>query len=322
LQIQLWTTLVFERMEKIVVTPLDALETSLGALLTSLTSTPTFSTAPVASNALLTADDALTSSLTTLRKHQQNYARILHLRAEATCLEEQIKSIIRACSELRSEIGAIHPSILDDSSDDQDEDGERGQQDVDYNMLLSFARRIGKYNARAAREAEEDSIRRRQDAKGRASATSRLAANGILPLLPMETTPETSNIIPENERAWLNETALAARAAQGMAFPAAERLRLGMLGQLQYAREQGGEEAVERELGRLGGGSVDRETAPQAPIEPEAVSTHTKEKQQQAQAQAPPIASTTHLRPQRPPERTRNITPVNVDLWNEEDDDD
>src|SRR5436190_15632172 len=242
-------------MEKTVVASLDALETSLGALVTSLTSTPTFSTAPVASHALLTADDALTSSLTTLRKHQHNYARILHLRAEATRLEEQIKSIIRTCNELRSEIGAIHPSILDDSSDDEDGDGEGGQQDVDYKTLLSFARRIGKYNARAAREAEEDSIRRRQNAKGHASATSRLAANGSLAPVTMEGTSETGTIIPDNERAWLDETAIAARAAQGMAFPAAERLRLGLLGQLQYAREQGGEEAVERELVRLEGGS-------------------------------------------------------------------
>jgi hypothetical protein len=309
-------------MEKIVITPLDALETSLGALLTSLTSTPTFSTAPVASNALLTADDALTSSLTTLRRHQQNYARILHLRAEATRLEEQIKSIIRTCSELRSEIGAIHPSILDDSSEDEDENGEGRQQDVDYKTLLSFARRIGKYNARAAREAEEDSIRRRQDAKGRASATSRPAANGSLPPVTMDTTSETGNIIPDNERAWLNETAVAARAAQGMAFPAAERLRLGMLGQLQYAREQGGEEAVERELVRLEGGSLDRETAPQATIEPEAVSTHAAVKQQQPQAQAPPTTSTINVRPQRPPERKRSVALVNLDLWNEDEDDD
>ena len=114
-------------MEEIVLQPLDALEASLSTLLTSLTTTPTCSTAPAASNALLAADDALTHSLTTLKKHQQNYARILHLRAEATRLENQIKSIIRTCGELRSEIGEIHPSILDDTS--EDEDGEGGPRD-------------------------------------------------------------------------------------------------------------------------------------------------------------------------------------------------
>jgi Vitamin-D-receptor interacting Mediator subunit 4 len=311
-------------MDELVITPLDALEASLGTLLTTLTTTPTFSTAPAASTALLAADDALTSSLTALKEHQQNYARILHLRAEATRLEDQIKSIIRTCGELRNEIGAIHPSILEDSS--EDEDGEGQQEDVDYKTLLSFARRIGKYNARAAREAEEDSIRRRQDAKERATAPSRPAANGNVPPVTTETTSGMGNIIPDNERTWLNETAVAARAAQGMAFPAAERLRLGMLGQLQYAREQGGEESVEREIERLMGGSLDEETAPQATIEPEAISIHATEMrrqaQAQAQAQAPTNASTSNARPQRPPERKRSVAPLNLDLWNEDEDDD
>ena len=66
-------------MDKLVVSSLGTLEASLGTPLTSLT-TP--------STALLTADDALTSSLTTLKKHQQNYVRILHLRAEAVRLED------------------------------------------------------------------------------------------------------------------------------------------------------------------------------------------------------------------------------------------
>jgi Vitamin-D-receptor interacting Mediator subunit 4 len=305
-------------MDKLVATPLDALEASLGTLLASLTTTPTFSTAPTASTALLTADDALTSSLTTLKKHQQNYARILHLRAEATRLEEQIKSIVRTCGELRSEIGAIHPSILDDSSEDEEEEGR--QQDVDYNTLLSFARRIGKYNTRAAREAEEDSIRRRQDAKERVTAASLPAANGNVPPVSMETTPEVGNIIPDNERAWLNETAVAARAAQGMAFPAAERLRLGMLGQLQYAREQGGEEAVERELVRLSGGNLDRETDAQATNEPEAMRIY--ETETQRHAQAPTNAYITNARLQRPPERKKSVAPLNLDLWNEDEDED
>src|SRR5947209_1361016 len=91
-------------MEEVVLVPLDALEASLSTLLTSLTTTPTYSTAPTASKALLAADDDLTHSLTTLKKHQQNYARILHLRDEATRLEDQIKSIIGTCGELRSEI--------------------------------------------------------------------------------------------------------------------------------------------------------------------------------------------------------------------------
>ena len=135
---------------------------------------------------------------------------------------------MRTCGELRNKIRAIHLSILEDSS--EDEDGEGRHEDVDYKTLLSFARRIGKHNIRATREAEEDSIRGRQDIEKHAAAASRPTANSNLPPVAMETTSEAGNIIPDNERAWLNKTAAAACAAQGMAFPAAERLRLGMLG--------------------------------------------------------------------------------------------
>ena len=306
-------------MDKVVLTSLDALEASLNALLTSLTTTPTFSTAPAASNALLTADDALTTSLTTLKQHQQNYARILHLRAEATRLEDQIKSIVRTCGELRTEIGGIHPSILDDSSEDEDQEGQ--QQDVDYRTLLSFARRIGKHNTQAAREAEEESIRRSQKAKERTAAASRPATNGTVMLSATENPSELGNIIPDNERAWLNETVIATRAAQGMAFPAAERLKLGMLGRLQYAREQGGEEAVEREIERLMGGSLENETSKIA-LEPENMNAEPTENQRQAQAQGPTSISISNARSQRPPERKRSDAPLNLDLWNEDDDDD
>ena len=284
-----------------------------------MTTTPTFSTAPAASNDLLTADDSLTTSLTTLKQHQQNYARILHLRAEATRLEDQIKSIVRTCGELRTEIGGIHPSILDDSSEDEDQEGR--QQDVDYRTLLSFARRIGKHNIQAAREAEEESIRRSQKAKERATAASRPATNGTVMLSATENPSELGNIIPDNERAWLNETVIATRAAQGMAFPAAERLKLGMLGRLQYAREQGGEEAVEREIERLMGGSFENEASKIA-VEPENMNAEPTEKQRQTQAQGPTNTAISNARSQRPPERKRSVAPLNLDLWNEDEDED
>lgn len=46
----------------------------------------------------------------------------------------------------------------------------------------------------------------------------------------------------------MNEPAATTRAVQGMAFPAAERLKFGILGQLQYVRDQVGEEVVEKEV--------------------------------------------------------------------------
>ena len=82
---------------------------------------------------------------------------------------------------------------------------------MDYKTLLSFARRIGKHNIRATRETEEDSIKRRQDIEKRTAVTSRPTVNSNLPPIAIETTSEAGNIISDNERAWLNETAAAAR---------------------------------------------------------------------------------------------------------------
>jgi hypothetical protein len=95
---------------------------------------------------------------------------------------------MRTCGELRNETRVIHLSILEDSS--EDEDGEGRHEDMDYKTLLSFAQRIGKHNIRATREAEEDSIRRRQDTEKRATATSRPTVNSNLPPMAMETTSE------------------------------------------------------------------------------------------------------------------------------------
>jgi hypothetical protein len=57
-------------------------------------------------------------------------------------------SIMRTCGELRNEIRAIHPSVLEARLKTKMEKG--GHEDVDYNTLLSFARRIDKHNIRAA----------------------------------------------------------------------------------------------------------------------------------------------------------------------------
>ena len=320
-------------MDNVVLTPLNALESSLSFLLASLTTTPTFSGAPAATGALLTADDALTSALVTLRKHQQNYAQILHLRQEAVRLEEQVKIVVRTCGELRTEIGAIHPTSLDDSAYEEDDDGEDAKpKEVDYATLMSFARRIGKYNHTAAKEAEEDSLRRQLDAKKQATGAGSMAqptTNGNMAASAAgarSTTTTTistgaGNIIAENERAWLDELAATKRAAEGMAFPAAERLRLGMLGQLQLVREQGGEEAVGREIARLLGQTREESIEGDEPTRAEerAIGVSVgEEKPARDLGDRPPATS----RPPRPPERKKSIAkPLDLDLWNEDDDD-
>lgn len=229
-------------MDSEILTPLNSLENSLNALLSSLTTTNTFSNAPTAAHDLLSADDALTTALDRLKGHQQNYRRILQLRSEAEYLQNQIKDIVRTCMDLRTELGDIHPSILDD---DQEEDAGTVSKEVDYNTLLAFAARIGKHNAAAAREAELESNRRRLES----SKAKAVQSNGVT----TNDGESTGNTTEESQAALaaINESLAFQRANVGMAFPPPDRLRMGVLGQLQLLREQQGEEAVDAEIERL-----------------------------------------------------------------------
>ncbi len=107
-------------MDSLVLTPLNSIETHLNALIASLTQTNTFANAPQLTQSLLTDDDNLTSSLSLLQRHQQNYARILHLRKEVSTLQEQLKDTIRKCVSFKTEIAQINPTILDSDSDSED----------------------------------------------------------------------------------------------------------------------------------------------------------------------------------------------------------
>lgn len=336
-------------MDEQVLTPLNSLETSFNALITSLTTTPSYSNAPSAAQSLLNADDSLSTALRALYKHQKNYARIVQLRAEAGRLEEEIKDTIRSCVELRQEMGKIYPSILLRSDDSDDSDGgDQSDRDVDYHTLLSFASKLGKHNSAAAKAAEEEYIQRlikarkeegRQAKKTTESEQPR--TNGSMatahsPAPPPPTTPTATatatadgesalqNLIPQHEKDWLDAEAAMARARAGMAFPPAENLRKGALGRLQWVREQGGEEAVERELDGMISQAEGKPTDGRQGrgLEPAAG----QEGARPAEAARPQQAGSLPSRPQQPsrPQERKKTVAVNLDLdlWNEDDDDD
>lgn len=227
------------RMEARVLEPLNNLETQINSLIQTLTTTNTWTSAPLQTQSLLATDDDLSTALTLLQRHQQNYARILHLREESLALEQGLKTTIRQCVSLREEVGRIHPSILDDSSDDDDDDEEDGDQDqhhnnppasssVDYHTLLAFAARVGKHNAAAAREAESEATRLKMASK---SSTAPTASNGI-----QDTQTRTEETDAELQR--INNNIAFRHAQMGMAFPDASGLRVGELGKLQLFRER------------------------------------------------------------------------------------
>ncbi|KAK2749122.1 hypothetical protein FQN55_003824 [Onygenales sp. PD_40] len=279
-------------MDTHLLTPLSTLETKLNNLLMSIISSPTAAGAPAAALALLEADDALSSALTTLHTHQANYAKILRLRAEATALEERVREIVRGIEGVRSEIDVAcgGESGSESDSESEGEDGDEGQNDgdrdidadtrmggvssagararaprneVDYKLLLDFARRISRYNSEAAADAaagipadadgQQQQLQQQQRGVGTSDTqekeTEKEQPTGVgVAALSQETV------------SWLDETANWSRDLSKMAYPSEDRIRMGVMGQLQAAAADGvdAEAEIERmmraEQGGGGGG--------------------------------------------------------------------
>lgn len=165
--------------------PLNNLESSLNALVQSLTTTTTYTAAPSAADGLITADEDLTQALELLKSHQNTHQTVLQLRAEKAALESRLKDTINECERFRSELRSIDPRIMD-LSDDEDDLETAELKPVDYETLLAFASRIGRTNTTAYKEAskesqqrEEEARLRREEERKRKLADHRPHANGV-----------------------------------------------------------------------------------------------------------------------------------------------
>lgn len=211
-----------------------------------------------------------------MRTHQANYAKILQLRTEAQNLEERIKTIVRDISGAEKEIAQVTGDDDDDDddyeidTDDEDEDNESetametdsenggsiGQQksskkgrrkEVDYKLLLEFARRISKYNTQAAADATTGvlgtpgsttkKLQEKQledakmiDANGRDTSTQEQ---------PGEQEEVTVGTVTKEATNWLEESADADRQYFMIPYPNEDRIRMGVMGQLQLAAVDG-----------------------------------------------------------------------------------
>lgn len=272
-------------MDKTFLDPLNKLEASLNSLVQSLVTTNTFSAAPKAAKDLVAADDELTSALVTLKRHQDNHNEILRLRAEAERLNQNIKDTIRTCVSLRNEFGDIHPSILEDSDEDEEaEEKAEKYNTVDYNTLLAFAFRIGKHNAIARIDAERETERadieakRKRDSKDQGQSQSS-AADATQPLPNGPHAGESANTTQADTTISANNTQTEQDATiplssnsqndlrtqqvqnvlrqmrhlqrithmeQSAPYPDANLLRIGELGRIHYIRELEGEQAADR----------------------------------------------------------------------------
>ncbi|EFR00474.1 hypothetical protein MGYG_03476 [Nannizzia gypsea CBS 118893] len=228
-----------------ILAPLTSLEARLNALLTSITSTPTASGAPAATVSLLEADDALSNALQTLRTHQANYSKILRLRAEALSLEERVRETVRQVGELGDEISAAAGE--DDDSDEDSDDGagsdvEMGEKDkdkirkgeVDYRLLLGFARRISKYNNEAAADASSTTMLSKEppNADTAAEANGEIAKKDGMAVGHGQTTGVGIAALPQDTVSWLDETANWTRLMSALPYPSEDRIRMGLMAHL------------------------------------------------------------------------------------------
>ncbi|RHZ54484.1 hypothetical protein CDV55_104173 [Aspergillus turcosus] len=236
---------------------LSNLEDKLNVLITNLTTSPTASGAPAAALALLDADDSLTSAIETLRRHQENYARILKLRAEAESLEEKVKGIVRDVvgyeKEIRTICGDDEPSDsdADDVSDDDDLDygGDQMQtkpsrlrktKEIDYKLLLDFARRISKYNHQAAADAAANTTQAAK-ARGRGlqPGDQDMAMTGVNGGPGAEEGAEPVSSVTKEATSWLDESAKMTRQVYMIPYPMEDRIRMGLMGQIQLTAAEG-----------------------------------------------------------------------------------
>ncbi|KAI9368132.1 vitamin-D-receptor interacting mediator subunit 4-domain-containing protein [Aspergillus egyptiacus] len=231
---------------------LSNFEQKLNALVTSLTTSPTASGAPAAAVNVLNADDSLTSTIDTLKQHQANHARILQLRAEAQSLEERVKDIVRlvvryekdirtTCGDDDTDDESVYDSEDVDTMDTEDkgttEEAARAskRKEIDYRILLDFARRISKYNHEAAADAATGMARGKPTITGPDPELSGVThAN-------QEGSPDAEPVaaVTKEATSWLDESADMTRQVYMLPYPMEDRIRMGMMGQIQLAAAEG-----------------------------------------------------------------------------------
>lgn len=227
---------------------LSTFESRLNSLVTTLTTSPTASGAPTAAVNLLTADDTLTSTIDTLKQHQANYARILQLRAEAQSLEDRVKDIVRLVVRYEKDIRETcgddgSDSDSDDSDSDEDMDAEekperisRRRNEIDYKLLLDFARRISKYNLEAAADAAAGMTKKSQVTTGQDTEMGGTNANGHQ---DANSDAEPVADVTKDATSWLDESANMTRQVYMLPYPMEDRIRMGLMGQIQLAAAEG-----------------------------------------------------------------------------------
>ncbi|KAJ5391111.1 hypothetical protein N7509_006601 [Penicillium cosmopolitanum] len=314
-------------MNNVVQSSLTDVESKLNSLLTTLTHSPAAAGAPAAAIALLNADDTLTSTIETLRRHQENYAKILNLRNEAEQLETRVRAIVGDLERFDRE---IRTACDDESDSDSDSDSQnnstRGskplsRKEIDYRLLLDFARRISKYNHEAAADAANGAAGKGQTTRQQLPDKD-VQMSGINGDSTAEDGKEPVSSVTKNATQWLDDSANVTREVYMMPYPMEDRIRMGLMGQVQLAAGQDPDKEVERLIREAEGLGVAEAPAP-------APTTDTRQDEAaKAAAQAGSVAASA---PRPPPAAAPAPAPapkpkpkglLDLDLYDPDDDDD
>ncbi|KAJ5772636.1 hypothetical protein N7520_003165 [Penicillium odoratum] len=307
-------------MNAIVQSSLSEVESKLNALLTTLTTSPTAAGAPAAAVALLQADDNLSAAIITLRQHQESYAKILQLRAEAEKLEDRVKGIVRNVEqfdkEIRTACGDDEDSDSELDSDEEESTRKPSRKEIDYRLLLDFARRISKYNHEAAADAANGAANPLNRKSSRSQILDKDVTMSGTNGEPADAEPVSA--VTKNATQWLDDSAHVTREVYMLPYPMEERIRMGLMAQVQLAAGDDPDKEVERLIREAEGLGAAEPLVPAPPVDTR------KEEAANAAVQAA-SAATEPVRPAAsgfaPAPKPKPRATLDLDLYDPDDDD-
>ncbi|KAJ5638315.1 hypothetical protein N7490_008194 [Penicillium lividum] len=307
-------------MNAVVQSSLSEVESKLNALLTTLTTSPTAAGAPAAAVALLQADDNLSAAIITLRQHQESYAKILQLRAEAEKLEDRVKGIVRNVEqfdkEIRTACGDDEDSDSELDSDEDETTRKPSRKEIDYRLLLDFARRISKYNHEAAADAANGAANPENRKASRSQILDKDVTMAGTNGEPADAEPVSA--VTKNATQWLDDSAHVTREVYMLPYPMEERIRMGLMAQVQLAAGDDPDKEVERLIREADGLGAAEPLAPAPPVDTR------KEEAANAAVQAA-SAATEPVRPAAsglaPAPKPKPRAMLDLDLYDPDDDD-
>ncbi|KAJ5905020.1 uncharacterized protein N7473_001936 [Penicillium subrubescens] len=319
-------------MNALMQSSLTDVESKLNTLLKHLTTSPGAAGAPAAAVALLEADDTLSSSIDTLRLHQENYAKILRLRSEAERLEERVKDIVRDLEgfdkEIRTACGDDEEIDSDLDSEDESEAAKSraaARKEIDYRLLLDFARRISKYNQEAAADvAKGAGLGARQDTRPQIADKDVMMTDTNGEIGTEEGGAEPVSSVTKNATQWLDDSANVTREVNLLPYPPEDRIRMGLMGKIP-AEGTDREKEVERLIREAEGLEVTESPAPAAPVQP--TEPKPDEVAKTAAPAAPPAPVTARLPAPAPASapapapKPKPKATLDLDLYDPDDDD-